>query len=180
MPYPLVYLWGEFYGTYYMINERTHQVYSDKLRLSVVNLEHIELANETDKKYHIHEWAALFKATTWEELHMLSEKNDFFKEATESYNSLSEDAQVRYQCEAREDYIHLHANLWKQVGQLAEREKELVAQEKQLAAQKRQLAIQAKELVAQQQLLSEKDLRIARLEQELKEKNKNTKVTKEH
>ena len=55
---------------------------------------------------------------------MLSEKNDFFKEATESYSSLSEDAQVRYQCEAREDYIHLHANLWKQVGQLAEREKE--------------------------------------------------------
>ena len=42
-------LFPEFYGTYYMINERTHQVYSDKLRLSVVNLEHIELANETDK-----------------------------------------------------------------------------------------------------------------------------------
>lgn len=48
--------------------ERAHQIYSDKLRLSIINLKHIDLATEADKAYHIDEWAALFQAGTWEEL----------------------------------------------------------------------------------------------------------------
>lgn len=44
--------------------ERAHQIYSDKLRLSIINLKHIDLATEADKAYHIDEWAALFQSGT--------------------------------------------------------------------------------------------------------------------
>ena len=64
----------EFYATYLLMNQRSHQVYNDKLRLSVVCLSQIDLATEEDRRYQIDVWARLFKATTWEELKMLAEK----------------------------------------------------------------------------------------------------------
>ena len=57
----------EFYATYKMMNVKTHQLYSDKLRVGVVDLSHIELATDEDKLYGIDHWASLFKAGTWEE-----------------------------------------------------------------------------------------------------------------
>lgn len=36
----------EFYAIYYLMNEKTHQKYSDKLRLSVLDLTRIDLATE--------------------------------------------------------------------------------------------------------------------------------------
>lgn len=40
-------------------------LYSDKLRISVLNLTRIDLATEEDKSYHIDYWASPFKSTTW-------------------------------------------------------------------------------------------------------------------
>lgn len=54
----------EFYAVYKLINVKNHQKYSDSLTLYVVDLSHIDLATDEDKRYHIHEWAMLFKATT--------------------------------------------------------------------------------------------------------------------
>lgn len=45
----------EFYATYKLINVKNHQKYSDSLTLNVVDLSHINLATDEDKKYHIHE-----------------------------------------------------------------------------------------------------------------------------
>lgn len=56
----------EFYSTYKLINIRNHEVYSDNLTLSVVDLNQIELATDEDKAYHIDHWASLFKSQTWE------------------------------------------------------------------------------------------------------------------
>ena len=53
----------EFYATYMMLNVKNFMIYSDKLRLSVVDLTHIDLATKEDKQYRIDQWAALFKAT---------------------------------------------------------------------------------------------------------------------
>lgn len=55
----------EFYATYYMKNEKNNHIYSDKLRLSVVDLTRIELATETDEAYNIHLWAKFFKCVDW-------------------------------------------------------------------------------------------------------------------
>lgn len=94
----------EFYATYRMQNEKTHRVYSDKLRLSVLDLTQINLATEEDKFYKIDHWANLFKSTTWEELKMLAKSDKYLQEAADSIYELTQEEKIRQQCEAREDY----------------------------------------------------------------------------
>ena len=43
----------EFYVTYQLLNVKNHELYSDKLRLSVLDLAHIDMATEEDKFYQI-------------------------------------------------------------------------------------------------------------------------------
>ena len=94
----------EFYATYKLINEKNHTIYSDKLRLSVLNLTQIDLATEEDMFYGIDKWAAFFKATTWEELKMLAENNSDINEAVCTVYQLTQDEKIRQRCLAREDY----------------------------------------------------------------------------
>lgn len=94
----------EFYSTYKLINVKNHQKYSDNLTLNVVDLSHINLATDEDKKYHIHEWAMLFKAATWEEIKMLASTNEYFQEASDTIFRMSADDLVRKRCRDREEY----------------------------------------------------------------------------
>ena len=94
----------EFYATYRMLNEKNHMLYSDKLRLSVVDLNHIEMATDEDRRYHTDSWASFFKATTWEEIKMLAQKDEYIHDAANTIYQLSQDEMIRLQCEAREDY----------------------------------------------------------------------------
>ena len=77
---------------------------SDKLRISVLDLTHTDLATEEDKKYQLDYWASLFKSTTWEELKMLAQNNEYIEQASETIYQLSQEEAIRQQCEAREDY----------------------------------------------------------------------------
>lgn len=70
----------------------------------MLDLSHIELATTEDKLYHIHEWAMLFKATTWEEIKMIAEKNEYLKEASKTMFQMSADELVRKRCRDREEY----------------------------------------------------------------------------
>ncbi len=119
----------EFYATYQFLNIKNHAVYSDKLRLSVVDLKHMELATEEDRLYHIDKWAALFKATTWEEIKMCAQKDEYIQEASNTIYSLSQDENVRLQCEAREDYYRRQRSVQhyieKQNKELAEKDADL-------------------------------------------------------
>lgn len=94
----------EFYATYKFINEKNFFVYSDKLRLSVLDLTHIDLATEEDRLYGIDAWASFFKAKTWEELKMLAHNNPGIQEAVTTVYQLTQEEKIRQQCEAREDY----------------------------------------------------------------------------
>lgn len=85
----------EFYASYKLINVKNNQKYSDSLTLHVVDLSRIDLATEEDKKYHVHEWAMLFKSTSWEEIKMLASKNEYLKEASETIFRMSADDLVR-------------------------------------------------------------------------------------
>ena len=67
----------EFYATYELQNIRTQQTYSRKLSLNVLDLTQIDRATEEDKCFGIDRWAALFRATTWEELRMITKNNDY-------------------------------------------------------------------------------------------------------
>jgi len=94
----------EFYSSYLMMNSKNYTVYSDKLRLSVLNLPQIHLATQTDRAYQLDYWAALFQSTTWEDIRMIASKNEAIQEAAESMDRLSQDEKIRLQCEALDRY----------------------------------------------------------------------------
>ena len=94
----------EFYSTYKFLNVKKYALYSDKLCLSVLDLTHIDLATKEDKQYQLDYWATLFKSTTWEDLKMLAQNNEYIRQASETIYQLSQEEAIRQQCEAREDY----------------------------------------------------------------------------
>ena len=94
----------EFYAAYQFMNIKNYMVYSDKMRLSVLNLTCKDLATKEDKKCHLNLWASFFKSTTWEELKMLAKQDQFISKASETIYQLTQEEQIRLQCEAREDY----------------------------------------------------------------------------
>ena len=138
----------EFYATYKMLNIKNHLVYSDKFRLSVVNLKCIELATEEDKAYKIDYWAAIFKAETWEEIRMLAKENEYLQEAASSLYVANADEIVRQQCIARED------------AERRERTLERLVMQKQakLEEQEKLIEEQAREIEKMKALLAEKGL----------------------
>ncbi len=140
----------EFYATNMMLNVKSHRIFNDKFRLSVVDLSKIELATEEDKAWEIDYWARLFKAKTWEELKMLAEKNEFLEEAAQSVYVANEDEIIRQMCRAREDRERHERTVQRNLMRL---ESAISEAEKQLSEQKQQL--------------SEKDQRIAELEKQL-------------
>lgn len=74
----------EFYATYRLRNVIDGYTYSDKFTISVVELNHIDMATNDDQKYGIDKWARLFKSTTWEEVKSLTENNAYIQSAARS------------------------------------------------------------------------------------------------
>ena len=107
----------EFFSTHMFTNIKNHRIYSDKLKLLVVDLTCIELATEEDKNRHTDCLAKLFKATTWEEIKMLASNNTMIENAAETIYRLSADEAIREQCEAREDYYRLQRTVQKELEQ---------------------------------------------------------------
>ena len=126
-----------------------YTIYSDKLRLSVLDLTHINLATEEDRQYQIDYWASLFKATTWEELKMLAEKNESLAEATETLYKLSQEEMIRLQCEAREDYYRRERSIQRQMRELTTTNKELTLEKQRPTEENEQLADEIARLRAQ-------------------------------
>lgn len=97
--------------TYEFRNVKNHRLYSDKLRLCVLNLSRINHATEEDKQYQIDYWASLFKSTTWEEIKMLAKDNNYISDAASTVYRLSQEELIRLQCETREDYYRAQLGL---------------------------------------------------------------------
>ena len=158
----------EFYATYKFLNVKNYTLYSDKLCLSVLDLTHIDLATKEDKQYQLDYWAALFKSTTWEDLKMLAQDNEYIRQASETIYQLSQEEAIRQQCEAREDYyrrqkgindeLEEKANLLKEkdkkINKLASQNKSLSSQNEILSSQNKELSSQNKELSSQNEVLS--------------------------
>ena len=172
----------EFYSTYQFFNVKNHTLYSDKLRISVLDLSRIDLATEEDRQYQLDYWAALFKAKTWEELQMLAQNNNYFKEASETVYELTQEEQIRQQCLAREDYNRtmkgIENNFAAQKHEISTLKKDLADANQQISEQSQQLSEkdqrlseQSQQLSEQSQQLSEKDALIASLQAQLAEKN---------
>ena len=149
----------EFYSTYQFLNVKNHTLYSDKWRISVLDLSRIDLATEEDRQYQLDYWAALFKAKTWEELQMLAQNNHYFKEASETVYELTQEERIRQQCLAREDYNRTMKVI----------ENNLAAQKHEISTLKKDLADANQQLSEKAQQLSEYQQHIQALEAQLAE-----------
>ena len=59
-----------------------------------------------DKKYRLDQWAALFKAETWENLKMISANDEYLTEAAETIYQLNADKYVLKLCQDRDEYYN--------------------------------------------------------------------------
>ena len=180
----------EFYATYQMLNVKNHLLYSDKFTLSVVDLNHIELATEQDKAYGIDYWAALFKAKTWEELRMLAKNNEALQEAATNLYIANSDEIVRQQCRAREDAERrertlernnrllkeklekIQQTLVEKVDALNAKDKALAAKDDALNEKDKALSEKDDALNSKDSVIAEKDLEILRLKNLLENKGR--------
>ncbi len=156
----------EFYATYRIMNEKNHHIYTDKFTLSVVDLKHIELATEEDKSWGIDYWASLFKAATWEEIKMLAEKSEALREAADTVYELTQEANIRAQCRAREDYYRFWSGVERN---MIEKDKELQARVEKILEQTEMLRKQEDKIAEQTEKLSEQEDKIAAQTEKLSE-----------
>ena len=158
---------AEFYATYKLLNVKSHKEFSDKLTLSVVDLTHIELATEEDKSFQIDRWARLFKATTWEEIKLMAEGNEYLMQATQELYECNADELIRQQCRAREEYYKYQRTVEKALKDTTAERDRLATERNQLAAEK----AEALETIQEQQTaLKEKNEEILRLQALLAER----------
>ena len=123
----------EFYATYQLLNVKDYSLYSDKLRLSVLDLTRIDLATEEDRSCQLDCWARFFKATTWEELHMLAQNNETIGEAASTVYKLTQEERIRMECEAREDYYRTQRDMQLMMKRSTEKLEKLTAKNEVLS-----------------------------------------------
>ena len=129
----------EFYSKYMLRNMKTGKIYNDKFSLCVLSLKQINLATYEDRKWHIDEWARLFKATTWEELKMIAEKDKVYSEAANSIYIQNSDETVRAMCEARQEAIFHEQYVQNQLKELKEARDEAIFHEQYVQKQLEEL-----------------------------------------
>ncbi len=142
----------EFVAEYKMmnINPEHRHFFSDKFRISVVDLTQIERATDEDKRYDIDLWARVLTAKTWEEIDMLAQDNEYLRETSNAMYELDKDRLIRQQCQAREDFLYwerMKENRTKRMeAKIAEQEAELAAKDAELERQRAELERQRAEL----------------------------------
>ena len=161
----------EFYATYKLLNVKNYKIYSDKLRISVLDLTHTELATDEDKNWQLDRWAALFTSTTWEEIKMLAQDNEYIGDASATIYKLTREEEIRLQCEAREDYYRRqrsNKHLYEKVCQEKEALEKTIA-EKDATIAEISTVLEEKDAALEEKdaALEEKDALIAELKSKL-------------
>lgn len=95
----------EFYSEYYMMNPKSMHVFSRKFSARVLDLSQLDNVPVEERNTELYYWSCLFKATTWEEIRMLTENRQYLADTAVQLRKLSEDEKVQMQCEMREKYI---------------------------------------------------------------------------
>ena len=162
----------EFYATYQLLNVKTHEIYSSKFALSVVNLNQIELASAEDRTYGIDHWARLFKATTWEAIKKMAQENEYISSAAETMFESSQDESMRIFMEGVEEANRIRrtqerrmeeaaATIAKKDALIAESEA-AIARKEEIIAEKEAAIVEKNEVIATQNAsIVEKDEVIA-------------------
>ena len=126
-----------------------------KFHLYVIELNHTEMATEEDKKHKIDTWAKLFKATTWEEIKMITSTNPSMNSTAEEIFAANSDFMIAEQCRVREDNI-IHERRMKEA--LVEKDNKIEEQAKELEEKDKELKEQAELIAILQKQLEEKGI----------------------
>ena len=94
----------QLYSEYLFIEKNLHQIYSDKISIRMLNLTQIENVTEDERHSDLYKWVQLFKATTWEELAMVSKDDSKISKFVQMMHEMNDDPQIWEQCLAREMY----------------------------------------------------------------------------
>ena len=94
-------VYGEFLHAILLLPSR-QQTKGRKLSLNVLDLTQIDRATEEDKCFGIDRWAALFRATTWEELRMITKNNEYMDDGAQVLLTMNSDQTIRDMCYFRE------------------------------------------------------------------------------
>lgn len=149
----------EFCANYQLVHvsqKENPYIFSDKLRICVVNLSRIDLATEQDKASGIELWARVFTATTWEDINMLAQNNEYLQEVISGVQQLTEEDKIRQQCQAREDHAY-----WERIREadqkreLQKRDTIINEQANTINEQTNTINEQAKQLAYYQKLVAE-------------------------
>ncbi len=157
--FDLTHLTPEFYSEFMLLNTKNQEVYSDKFILRVLNLNQIENVPE-DSRNDLYYWAKLFKATTWEEIKMLAEKNDYMGETIVTLHQMTEDEKIAEECAARERYERDTLSIYRKGLREGRAEKDAIIAEKDNI------------IAVKDNTIAEKDNTIAELTKQLEELQK--------
>ena len=143
----------EFFSTHHLRNDKSGRLYTGNFSLSVLNLRRIELATEEDKNWKLDKWAALFKATTWEDLRMIAAQDEEMTIASRTLYNKNQDEVARLWAQAHEDF------LWEE----RVRKKRAEQTEKDLALKEQKIQSMNIEIESKEQEIQSKEQEIARL-----------------
>lgn len=101
-PFPDIH---EFYSEYLMINTSSGHILSRNFSSRMLSLDQLDHASAKERESELYYWAKLFKASTWEDIQMLSKDKPYLNAAVSNLRILTEDEKIQLQCEARERYI---------------------------------------------------------------------------
>ena len=154
-----------FYSNYFLYNPQTGHKYSDKFGIYMLQLNQIGNLEDEKEMPELYYWASLFKATTWEEIQMLAEKNESIKKSIVTLKELTADEKAQMQMEARERYRR---------DMVAAQDFGREQSEEQIKELKDNLQQSQEEIVKLQEENMKKDERIRFLEEQLANTTKNS------
>ena len=154
-----------FYSNYFLYNPQTGHKYSDKFGIYMLQLNQIGNLEDEKEMPELYYWASLFKATTWEEIQMLAEKNESIKKSIVTLKELTADEKAQMQMEARERYRR---------DMVAAQDFGREQSEEQIKELKDNLQQSQEEIVKLQEENIKKDERIRFLEEQLANTTKNS------
>ena len=137
---------NRFYDTFYLTNEDSSQIYSDKFVLSVVNLRRIDEATERDKLYKLDKWCRLITASSWEEAKEIAKEDPLMEATIKKLYYLDSDFEMREEAIRRRDYynyVHsLENKITEKDSMLEKNAAEIAEKDSVIAELKRQLELQ--------------------------------------
>lgn len=154
-----------------MLSEvKSHQIFSGNFALYVLDLSQLDNVSEEERSSELYRWARIFKATTWEELQILTNDSEELQEGISYMYELTSEEQIRWHCFARElfemdqqvarktqEKYRKDAEMAKQEAEIAKQEAELAKQEAKAAKHEAESAKQKLEKIRQDVRISKKN-----------------------